>query len=96
MTNLMVNGCANGFWVRVVTGRCVVQRGRYGMLDVDGVIVAELVQLVGGDARLDEGADIIEEFGRQSAGDAHFFDVFECFEGDAHFCRLAPKNANAF
>jgi len=47
MANLMVDGRANGFGVRVVTGRGVIQRGGYGMLHVDGVIVTELVQLVG-------------------------------------------------
>jgi hypothetical protein len=46
--------------------------------------MAELVQLGCRDPRLDEGRDVVEHFGAQSARDAHFFDFFRRFYGDAH------------
>jgi hypothetical protein len=47
--------------------------------------VAELVEFGGGDAGLDEGLDIVEDFAGQAAGNAHF-DLFGGFDGDAHGC----------
>jgi hypothetical protein len=46
--------------------------------------MAELVEFAGGDAGFDIGLDVVEDFGGQAAGDAHFFNVFGRLDGDAH------------
>ena len=44
----------------------------------------EPIQFAGRDAWLDERRDVIEYFGRQAAGHAHFGDFFRSFENNAH------------
>ena len=68
MTNLMVGGGANGF--RKAT---VVQGRRYRVLFIDDVVVADFVQLVGGDARFDVRLDHLEDIGGQSCRRRAFF-----------------------
>lgn len=62
----------------------VIQRGRNRFLLVDDVVVADAVELFGGDARDDMRLDHLENFGSQTAGDAHFFDFIRGFDNDAH------------
>jgi hypothetical protein len=53
--------------------------------------MAKLVDLVGGDARLDEGLDVVQHFRGQSAGQPHAFNVFGCFQGNGHSARLSQR-----
>ena len=50
----------------------VVERRGDGLLHVDDVVVAEGIQFVCGDARLDVGGDHLQHVGGQLAGDTHF------------------------
>jgi hypothetical protein len=59
---------------------------RDAALHIHHVVVAELVELAGADAGLDEGRDVIEDFRAETARDAHFFDFFGRFDRDAHGC----------
>ena len=54
----------------------VVQRRRDCLLHVDHVVVADAVELAGGDAGLDIGRNHFEHVGGEAAGDAHFFEFF--------------------
>ena len=54
------------------------------MLHIDDQVMTELVQLVGGHARLDVGGDVIEYLAGQAAGDAHFLDFLRGLDGDWH------------
>ncbi|MCY1440507.1 hypothetical protein D9M71_567860 [compost metagenome] len=72
----------------------VVERCRDRLLDVDDIVVAQAVELFGGDAGLDVLFDHLQDFGGQAAGDAHLFDVFGGFDGDGH-CRLSTAHGCA-
>ena len=84
VANLVVDRCANRLGVGLVTGRRVIQRRRYGALLVDHVVVAELVQRVGGNARLHMRGDVVEYFCGQPTGCAHGGNASFVFDGDAH------------
>ena len=51
----------------------VIQWGRYGLLLVDNVVMADTVQFIGGNAGNDPGADHAKHLARQATGDPHFF-----------------------
>ena len=72
---------ADGFRVGRVAGRAVVQRRRDGLLYVHHVVVTELVELGGADARPDMRRDEVENLSCQPASDAHALDVFGGFDG---------------
>ena len=95
VTDLMVDRGANRFWIGAIAWRAVAQRSRDRALHPGHVIVAQGIEFAGADTRLDMRFDEIEHFSCQLAGDAHFFDIFVRFEGDAHFCRLAQESAQA-
>lgn len=84
MTDLVVDGSADGFWVGRMAGRGIIQRCRDGLLHIDHVIVAERIQLFGRDASFDVGGDEIQHLGSQPAGDAHFFDIGRVLDRDCH------------
>ncbi|MNT32463.1 hypothetical protein D3C72_1683460 [compost metagenome] len=69
----------------------VVERGRDGLLHVDDVVVADLVQLIGGDARLDMFGNHFQHIGGQFAGDTHASDVLGSFEVDGHTGSLCAR-----
>jgi len=50
------------------------------MLHIDDQVVAQLVQLIGGNTGFDERADVIEYFTGQTTGDAHFLDFLRGFD----------------
>ena len=50
MADLVVDRCADGLGVRAVTRRRIVEWGRDATLDVDHVVMAELVERLGGDS----------------------------------------------
>jgi len=62
VTNLVVDRGADRLGVGLVASRRVVQRGWNGLLHIDDVVVAELVEFVGGDTRLHIGCDEVEKF----------------------------------
>ena len=62
----------------------VVERRGDGLLHIDDVVMADAVQLYGGNAGLDVFGDHFQDFGGQFAGDTHFCDVLGGFEGDGH------------
>ena len=84
VADLMIDGNARRLGVRSVARRLVVQAGRNALLHVGHIFVAEPIQFAGRDAWLDKGRDVIEHFGRQAAGYAHFGDFFRGFENNAH------------
>jgi hypothetical protein len=46
--------------------------------------MAKRVKFVGGDASLDEGFDVVEDFPGQTPGYSHFFDFIRGLDADAH------------
>ena len=84
MTHLVVDGGANRFGVGVVTAGVVVQRGRNGLLNLGDVVVAELVELVGGHAGHHVGREKVQHFGGQFAGDAHALCPLGVFVSNRH------------
>lgn len=79
VADLVVYRGTDGFGETVV-----VERGRDGLLLIDGVVVADLVQLIGGDAGLNVRGNHAQLFRSQSTGYAHFFDIVRGFQGNAH------------
>ncbi len=75
---------ADGFRVRSIAGRAVVQRRWNRALHVEHVFVAEAIELAGGHARFDEGRNVVQHFGAQAAGNAHAGDIFGGFDGNRH------------
>ena len=84
VADLMVERDAGGFRIGGVTRWCVIQRGRNTALDIDHVVQTALVELCGRDPLLDERRDVIEDFGSQPAGHAHFLDFFGSLVSDVH------------
>ena len=62
VADLMVDGSADGLGIGRVTGRLVIQGGRNGALNMDHEIMGQLVQLIGRDAWLYKGRQIVEYF----------------------------------
>ena len=60
----------------------VADVGRDRLLHVDDVVVADAVELVGGDAGLHVRRDHVQHLGGQAAGHAHLLDLFGGFDGD--------------
>ncbi len=79
MADDMVDGGANRLRKALVVERC-----GYGLLLIHDKVVANPVQGACGHARLDVRGDHFQHFGRQSAGDAHFFDFVRCFDRNGH------------
>ncbi|MOA37249.1 hypothetical protein D3C78_1588260 [compost metagenome] len=84
MADHVVDRGADRFRIRNAAIRCVVQRRRDGALHIDHVVVAELVQFVGGDAGFDEGRNVVEHFRSEPSGNAHFFDILLAFDQCGH------------
>ncbi len=70
----------------------IVDVGRDRLLDVDDVVVAEAVQLLGGHPGHDVRLDHVQHLGGQAAGDAHFLLLFGGFDGDVQ-C-VVPKRGS--
>ena len=84
MTNLMVDGGADGLGVGVAARRVVVQGGRNGLLNLRDVVVTQLIQLVGRDTRHHVRSEEIKHFGGQFARDTHALCALGVFDGDGH------------
>jgi hypothetical protein len=81
MAHLVVHRGADG-----AREALVVERRRDGLLLVDDIIVAQLVELAGGDPGLDVRPYHAQHLGGEPAGDAHFLDFRGGFDGDGHKC----------
>ncbi|MGT2428313.1 hypothetical protein ACU4GI_29175 [Cupriavidus basilensis] len=55
--------------------------------------MAQPVEFAGGDARLDEGRDVVEDLGGQPAGYPHLGDVVGVLDMDAHAARKSGGEA---
>ncbi|MNV51669.1 hypothetical protein D3C71_1437250 [compost metagenome] len=86
MADHMVDRRADRLWIALV-----IERGRDGFLLIDDVVVADLVQLIGGNARLDVFGNHFQHIGGQFAGDTHFGDILGGFEGDGHTGSLCAR-----
>src|ERR1043166_2456544 len=84
VTYHMVYRSADRTWKRLIAGRRVIQRRRYGALLCHHVLMADVVDLGGGDAGLDKGPDMIENFACEPTGDPHFFNLLCGFDGHWH------------
>jgi len=79
MANLMIDRGADRLGEATVIQRC-----GYGVLFIDDVIVANLIEFLGGYTDVDVRVYHVQYLSRQTAGDTHFFDVFSSFDGDVH------------
>src|SRR5206468_7536264 len=70
------------------------ERRGHGSLHADHVVVAELVERTGGDARLHRGRDVVEDFRGETARDAHYLDVVYGFQGRGHGIPSIRRRAN--
>src|SRR5690554_964897 len=84
VADLVVDRGAHGFGEGGVARRGVVERGGDGALHIDHVFMTQTIELAGGYAGLDERGDVVEHFGAEAAGDAHFLDFFGGFDLDVH------------
>ena len=84
VADLVVDGGADRFGIRVMARRRVVQRRRDGVLDVDGVVVSQFVELVGGHAGHDEGRQVVQQFRGQSSRHAHACNASGVFVSNSH------------
>ena len=89
VAHLMVDRRADRLGVGVVATGGVVQRGRNGTQHAGGVVLGQAVELVGGQAGLDQRGQVVEQFGSQSACHAHADNTVGVFDGDSHRKRLS-------
>jgi hypothetical protein len=81
MAHDVVYRCADGFWKAAV-----IQWGRYRVLFVYRVCMADTVQFTGADTWLDVLFYHFELSGGQCAHDAHLFEGFTVFNFYRHEC----------
>ena len=84
MAYLMVDGSANGLGIGAMARRGIIQRGWYGVLHVDHVVVTQSVQFSGRDARLYMRRDEIKHLRGETTRHPHFQDVIGRFDVNAH------------
>ena len=84
VTDLVVDGGANGLWVRRVAPGCIVQWRGDGPLDLRDVVVRQLVELVGRDTWHHVGRQIVQDFGGESTSNSHALNAVLIFECNSH------------
>src|SRR6185437_11798754 len=84
MAYLVVNRGADGFRIRRIYRRCIVEWSGDGVLYVDHIIMAQLVKLVSGDAWLNEGCNVVQHLRRQSTCYPHFLYFLRGFNRHGH------------
>ncbi len=84
VTDLVVHRGADRLRKRAVARRRIVERRRHGVLHVDHVSVAKVVQLPGGDAGTHVRRDEIEHLGGEATGDAHPLDLLGGLQHNSH------------
>jgi len=84
VADLVINRGADRFWVGLIARGAVVQGGGNRALHIDHVVMAEPVELPGGDPGPDMGANEVQDFGGETARDPHGVDFGARFELDGH------------
>ena len=84
VAHLMVNRRANRFGIGLVAAGRVIKWGRNRLLHTSDVVVSQLVQLVGGDARLNVRREKIKNFRGKPPRNAHAVYTGLIFVCDGH------------
>ncbi len=84
VAHLVVDRGADGLGKGPIARRRVVQRGRHRVLNAGHVVMAQTVELTGGDTGLDVRGHEVQDFGGQPAGHAHSGDFFGCLDHNGH------------
>ena len=79
MANHLVDRCADGLGETVI-----IERGGYGVLHIDNIVVADFVQLGSAHAGADVFANHFQYVGGKSACHAHSGDFFGRFNAYIH------------
>lgn len=82
VTDLMVDRSANRTGIGPMSLGRIIQGGRDGVLNLDHVVMAQAIQMVGGDARNHVGRNVVQHFGSEATGDTHFVNFFGVFQSD--------------
>lgn len=80
----VVDGNASRLRVRRIARRLIVERRRYGALDIEHVLVAQAVQFTGGGTGCDKRRDVVEHLACEAAGNAHLRDVVFVLDRNGH------------
>src|SRR3989338_4566676 len=91
VADLMIDRGANRFWIRRMPAGRVIEWCGNAVLHVDDEIMAQLVQLVGRYAHLDERGNVVEHFAGQATGNAHFLNFLRGFDGYGHITCVASE-----
>src|SRR3989338_7132883 len=91
VAKLMIDRGANRFWIRRMPAGRVIEWCGNAVLHVDDEIMAQLVQLVGRYAHLDERGNVVEHFAGQATGNAHFLNFLRGFDGYGHITCVASE-----
>src|SRR4051812_1067093 len=89
VANLVVDRGADGFGVRLVTRRRIVERRGDRVLNADHVLMAQVVQLSGRYAGPHVGGNEIEHLGSEPARNAHALDLFRALHDYGHWSDYA-------
>ena len=81
VADYVVNGGADGLWEAVI----IEWRG-HSVLHIDDIVMADLIQFVGGHAGFDVFTNHGQYFTGQFAGESHFFNFFSGFDCNRHVC----------
>ena len=84
VAHLMVNRRANRFGIGLVAIGRVIEGGRNRLLHAGDVVVGQLVQLIGGDTRLNVRREKIKNFRGKSPRNAHAVYTGLIFVCDGH------------
>ena len=90
VADLVIDRGADRLRERRVAGRCVVERRRHGLLHLDHVVVAQAIEVVGGDAGGHVRRDVVEHLGGEASSDAHLLDLVRTLQDNRH---VAVKKA---
>ena len=96
MADLVVERGAQRLGVGRVAGRAVTERGRNRLLHVDGVVVRQLVDFVGGHAGFDERRQVVQQFASEPAGHAQAFNTGCIFVSNTHPGIIPPESGACF
>lgn len=79
VANDMIYRGTDRFWKTVI-----VEWGRNRLLGTDDIVVADAVQFVRGYTGSDVRFNHLKYFSSKPSDNAHFFNLFDVFDGDAH------------
>jgi hypothetical protein len=84
VADLVIDRGTDRFRVGAMARRRIVERRRHRALDVHHVLVAELVEMRRGNARLHVGGDEVEHLRSEPSGGSHQIDFLGCAALNAH------------